>query len=104
MPNSGVPALERLDYRVNSWDVDFLHYIKEDLEVKYKKPVILCGDLNVAFQEIDIYKSDKAHMKQAGFTSKERNSFANFLEKTGFVDTYRHQNPGKVQYSFWSIR
>ena len=58
------------------------------------KPVILCGDLNVAHQPIDIFDPKKT--KQAGFTPQERESFGNFLKSSGFVDTFRHQNPGKT--------
>ena len=66
------------------------------------KPVILCGDLNVANREIDIFDPKKT--KQAGFTPQERNSFGQFLDTSGFVDTFRHQNPSKTQYSFWNLR
>ena len=103
VPNSGVASLKRLNYRVDSWDKDFHHYLKSTLEVQHRKPVICAGDLNVAWDEIDIY-SPKTHKRQAGFTDKERSSFANFLKNTGFVDTFRHQNPDKVCYSFYSAR
>ena len=66
VPNSGVPGLQRLDYRVNEWDKDFQRFLKEELEVGVGKPVILCGDLNVAHHPIDIF--DKSKTKQAGFT------------------------------------
>ena len=66
------------------------------------KPVIVCGDLNVAHMPIDIF--DKSKVKQAGFTPQERESFGNFLTSSGFVDTFRQQNPTKVQYSFWNLR
>lgn len=78
MPNSGVDGLNRLSYRVNEWDKDFMGYLK-DLEVKNNKPVILCGDLNVAHHEIDIF-GPKGKEKRAGFTPEERKSFGNFLD------------------------
>ena len=87
VPNSGVVGLQRLDYRVNQWDRDFQHFLKEELEVGENKPVVLCGDLNVAHKPIDIY--DKTKTKQAGFTPQERNSFDAFLTASGFIDTYR---------------
>jgi exodeoxyribonuclease III len=77
VPNSGVDGLNRLKYRINEWDVDFMRYLK-DLEVKSNKPVIVCGDLNVAHQEIDIF-GPKGKERRAGFTIEERISFGNFL-------------------------
>ena len=56
VPNSGISGLHRLEYRVNEWDKDFHNYLKEDLEIAYKKPVILCGDLNVAHEPIDVWE------------------------------------------------
>ena len=73
IPNAGVDGLKRLLYRVKEWDVDFQTYIK-DLEVSKKKPVIWCGDLNVAHNEIDIF-GPKGKEKNAGFTKEERTSF-----------------------------
>ena len=55
VPNSGVPGLQRLEYRIKSWDKDFHSFLKDELETEHKKPVILAGDLNVAHHEIDIY-------------------------------------------------
>jgi exodeoxyribonuclease III len=77
-------------------------FLKVDLEEKAAKPVIWCGDLNVAHQEIDIC-NPKGKEKQAGFTKEERESFSNFLAK-GFVDTFRHFNPSKTKYSYWNLR
>ena len=75
--------LARLDYRYNEWDVDFLNYVK-DLEKN--KPVIFCGDLNVAHKEIDL-KNPKTNKKNAGFTVEEREGFDNIV-KAGFIDTF----------------
>ena len=70
VPNSGVQGLHRLTYRVEEWDVDFQAYLKE-LEKDSGKPVVLCGDLNVAHKEIDIF-GPKGKDKRAGFTPVER--------------------------------
>lgn len=97
-PNSQ-NELKRLDYRMR-WDADFLAYCK-DLEKT--KPVIFCGDLNVAHQEIDLARP-KANRKNAGFSDEERASFDNILA-AGFVDTFRHFYPDKTEeYSWWSYR
>ncbi len=101
MPNAGVMDLARLPYRVNDWDVEFQTYLK-NLEITKKKPVVLCGDLNVAYEEIDIF-GPKGKEKRAGFTIEERRSFGNFL-KQGFVDTFRHCHGKQVKYSYWNIR
>ena len=87
MPNSGIPDLKRLPYRVQEWDRDFQNFLKNELEVGLNKPVVLCGDLNVAHNPIDIF--DPKKVKQAGFTPQERKSFDDFLNSSGFVDTYR---------------
>lgn len=98
VPNSG-QKLVRLDYR-ETWDADFLNYLK-DLEKT--KPVIVCGDLNVAHQAIDL-KNDKANYnKTAGYTQIEIDGMDNFI-KTGFVDSFRHFHPDEVAYTFWSYR
>ena len=96
-PNSG-RGLTRLNYRVNKWDKAFRNYIKN---LGKKKPVIVCGDLNVAHQEIDIH-NPKGNTKNAGFTTEERNSFSKLLDKAGMIDTYRHLNKDKEEYSYWS--
>lgn len=98
MPNAGARTLDRLDYRVGKWDKDFQKFIAE-LEAK-GKPVILCGDLNVAYQDIDIHQPKGAE-KCAGFTPQERKSFGEFLDK-GYVDTFRHLHPGEKKFSYWS--
>ena len=98
-PNSG-ELLARLDYRVNIWDVKFLEYLKQ---LQLKKDIILCGDLNVANENIDIH--DPIHNKvSAGFTNDERNSFKNILDSLLLVDTFRYLHPHKVEYSYWSYR
>ena len=96
-PNSQ-DGLRRLDYRM-TWEDDFLAYIKD---LDKKKPVILCGDLNVAHQEIDL-KNPKTNRKNAGFTDEERAKMTRFLEN-GFVDTFRTLHPDDSTYSWWSYR
>jgi exodeoxyribonuclease III len=102
VPNAGVDGLNRLDYRVKKWDRDFQAYLK-NLEVTKGKPVILCGDLNVAYEEIDIF-GPKGKDKRAGFTKEERDSFGNFLTGQGFVDTFRLCHGKQVKYSYWNLR
>ena len=70
VPVSGIPDLKRLPYRVDEWDPDFHKYLKDELEIGFGKPVILCGDLNVAHNPIDIF--DKKKQRDAGFTPQER--------------------------------
>ncbi len=97
-PNSKRELL-RLDYRM-TWEDDFLLYLKK---LEQSKPVILCGDLNVAHQEIDL-KNPSSNRKNAGFTDEERGCFRNLLDN-GFVDTYRHFYPETTgAYSWWSYR
>ncbi len=97
-PNSK-RGLERLDYRENEWDIDFLKYCKE---LEKSKPVIFCGDLNVAHKEIDL-ANPKTNKKNAGFTEQERKGFDNIISE-GFIDTFRHFNDEPHQYSWWSYR
>jgi len=99
IPNAG-QKLERLGYRTKEWDADFRKYLKS-LEAK-GKPVIWCGDLNVAHNEIDI-SNPKGNLKSAGFTKEERAEFATLLGM-GFVDTFRKLYPSKVEYTYWSAR
>ena len=94
-PNSG-DGLKRLDYRME-WDKAFSAYLKS-----LDKPVMACGDFNVANEEIDI-KNPKTNHKNAGFTDEERDSFKENL-LAYFVDTYRSLYPEKVEYSWWSYR
>ena len=97
-PNSK-QELERLPYRMK-WEDDFRAYLKT---LDNLKPVILCGDLNVAHKEIDL-KNPSSNKKNAGFTEEERNKFTSFLSG-GFIDTYRYFNPDKAGvYSWWSYR
>lgn len=91
--------LKRLDYRMQ-WEDDFLAYIKS---LDEKKPVIYCGDLNVAHQEIDL-KNPKTNRKNAGFTDEERSKMTTVLT-SGFVDTFRYFYPdAEGVYSWWSYR
>ena len=97
-PNSG-DGLKRLDYRME-WEDAFLAYVKRLDEVK---PVIWCGDLNVAHTEIDL-KNPKTNHKNAGFTDEERAKMTTVLEN-GFIDTFRHFYPDQEGiYSWWSYR
>ena len=97
-PNSKT-ALERLDYRM-VWEDLFRKYLKE---LEETKPVIVCGDLNVAHKEIDL-KNPKNNTKNAGFTIEERTKFTELLN-AGFVDTFRHFYPEETgAYSWWSYR
>ena len=97
-PNSQ-DGLKRLDYRM-TWEDDFLAYLKK---LEEKKPVVVCGDLNVAHQEIDL-KNPKTNRKNAGFTDEERAKFSHWLE-AGFTDTFRYFYPEQKDiYSWWSYR
>ena len=97
-PNSQ-DGLKRLDYRM-TWEDDFLAYLKK---LEEKKPVVVCGDLNVAHQEIDL-KNPKSNRKNAGFTDEERAKFSRWLE-AGFTDTFRYFYPEQKDiYSWWSYR
>ncbi len=88
--------LSRLEYRM-VWEDDFRKYVKE---LEKEKPVIICGDMNVAHEEIDI-KNAKANRGNAGFTDEEREKMTELLE-SGFIDTYRYYNPLKEMYTWWS--
>ena len=97
-PNSQ-DELKRLDYRMQ-WETDFLIYLKK---LEQKKPVIFCGDLNVAHKEIDL-KNPKTNRRNAGFTDEERGKFSEVLE-AGFIDTFRYFYPDVEEiYSWWSYR
>ena len=92
-------GLKRLDYRMK-WEDDFLKYLKT---LDAKKPVIVCGDMNVAHKEIDL-KNPKTNRKNPGFTDEERGKFTQLLEN-GFVDTFRYFYPDLTDiYSWWSYR
>ena len=96
-PNSG-QVLQRLDYRVNKWDKSFFKYIQK---MQNQGNIILCGDLNVARYEIDIH-SPKTNLRSAGYTKEERNSFNKYVDSLDLIDTYRHLNPDKQEYTYWS--
>ena len=96
-PNSQ-DGLRRLDYRMR-WEDDFRQYL---VQLDKQKPVILCGDLNVAHEEIDL-KNPKTNRKNAGFTDEERQQMTNLLSN-GFIDTFRTLHPDEVTYSWWSYR
>ncbi len=97
-PNSQT-ELARLDYRM-TWEDDFREYLKA---LDEKKPVVLCGDLNVAHTEIDL-KNPKTNTKNAGFTIEEREKFSKLLEN-GFTDSFRYLYPDVIEkYSWWSYR
>lgn len=98
VPNSG-SELARLDYRT-TWDKDFLAYLKG---LETKKPVILCGDLNVAHKEIDLARPKQNYNKAAGFMQEEIDGMDAYTSN-GLVDTFRHFNPKEVKYSWWSYR
>ena len=94
-PNSKRELL-RLEYR-QEWDIDFLKFVKE---LEKKKPVIFCGDLNVAHKEIDL-KNPKTNRRNPGFTDEERASFDNIVE-AGFIDTFREFTHEEGHYTWWS--
>lgn len=97
-PNSQ-DELRRLDYRMQ-WEDDFKAFLKK---LEEKKPVVVCGDMNVAHQEIDL-KNPKTNHRNAGFTDEEREKMTNLLN-SGFTDTFRFFNPDlKDAYSWWSYR
>lgn len=91
-------GLRRLDYRMQ-WEDDFLRYIKT---LDARKPVIFCGDLNVAHEEIDL-KNPKTNHKNPGFTDEERGKFSTLLAD-GFTDTFRTLHPKEQIFSWWSYR
>lgn len=97
-PNSQ-DGLRRLEYRTQEWDVAFLKYVKN---LEKKKPVIFCGDLNVAHKEIDL-ANPKTNVKNPGFTPEERASFDNIVA-AGFIDTFRFFNEEPHHYTWWSYR
>ena len=96
-PNSQ-DGLRRLEYRMK-WEDDFQAYLHK---LDEKKPVIVCGDMNVAHQEIDL-KNPKTNHKNAGFTDEEREKMTQLLNN-GFIDTFRTLYPEQVTYSWWSYR
>lgn len=97
VPNSQ-DGLRRLDYRMN-WEDAFRRFVKS---LESKKPVVVCGDMNVAHEEIDLKNPSTNHFN-AGFSDEERSKFTELLG-SGFIDTWRFQHPDEVKYSWWSYR
>jgi exodeoxyribonuclease III len=95
-PNSQ-RGLTRLDYRVNAWDTAFLKHLRT---LEKKKPVVFCGDLNVAHAEIDL-TNPKTNHRNAGFTDEERKNFSELLA-AGYIDTFREFEKGPGHYTWWS--
>ena len=98
VPNSG-RELKRLDYRVKKWDLAFKNYLDELKNNNVGKDLVICGDLNVAHKEIDIFNA-KGHLKYAGFTLEERKNFTSFLE-SGYLDSFRHLYPRTIKFSYF---
>lgn len=92
-------GLKRIDYRAK-WDEDFKAFI---LNLEKNKPVIVCGDLNVAHQEIDLKNAKSNYNKSAGYTQIEIDGLSNILE-AGYTDTFRQLHPEEIKYSWWSYR
>ena len=97
-PNSG-SELKRLSYR-QKWDADFLDYIKK---LEKQKPVIVCGDLNVAHKDIDLARPKPNYNKSAGYMQEEIDGLDNIVG-ADFIDTFRYKKPEEVKYSWWSYR
>jgi exodeoxyribonuclease-3 len=98
VPNSG-QQLDRLDYR-KEWDADLLKYLKK---LEKTKPVIVCGDFNVAHHAIDLKNDKSNYNKTAGYTQTEIDGMDNFIN-AGFVDAYRYLHPNTIAYTYWSYR
>jgi exodeoxyribonuclease III len=98
VPNSG-SELKRLGYR-QTWDLAFCAYLQN---LEKTKPVIVCGDLNVAYQPIDLARPKENFNKSAGYMQEEIDGFDLFI-KAGFVDSFRFSHPEKAKYSWWSYR
>ena len=96
VPNAG-RDLARLDYRVNQWDPDLLQWLQN---LAKKKPLVFCGDLNVAHKEIDL-ANPRGNKNNSGFTPQERAGFDNLLQ-AGFVDSFRQFTPEGGHYTWWS--
>lgn len=103
-PNSK-QDLSRLDLRYKQWDSSFLKHLQK---LEKKKPIIVCGDFNVAHNEIDLARPDANRTTEKkpgspGFTDKERAGMHHFIN-AGFIDSFRYLHPKKIQYSWWSYR
>ena len=98
-PNAG-EELKRLKFRTDTWDIKF----KTHLDILQRhKPLVICGDLNVANEPIDIH--DPKHNKNsAGYTIQERDSFKNILSSLSLIDTFRYLHPEEIKYTYWSYR
>jgi len=97
-PNSG-SELKRLEYR-QKWDEDFLVYLKN---LEKKKPLVVCGDLNVAHKAIDLARPKANYNKSAGYMQEEIDGMDRIIS-SDFIDTFRHEHPDKIKYSWWSFR
>ena len=98
VPNSG-QQLDRLEYR-KKWDADFLNYLKN---LEKTKPVIVCGDFNVAHRPIDLKNDKSNYNKTAGYTQVEIDGMGNYIN-AGFVDSFRYLYPNEIAYTYWSYR
>ena len=98
VPNSG-QGLKRLEYR-KDWDAAFLKYLKK---LQSQKPVVLCGDMNVAHRAIDLKNDKSNYNKTAGYTQVEIDGM-DHLQDSGLLDIFRERNPDKVAYTYWSYR
>lgn len=98
VPNGGT----RMEYRVKEWDHKFRQWIIK-IQNKYKKRIIVCGDMNVANEDIDVYDHNKVK-NHAGFTIEERTNFKRLLEETGLIDVWRNDNPSKKQFTYFDYR
>ncbi len=97
-PNSG-SELKRLPYR-QQWDKDFLSFLKN---LEKTKPVVVCGDLNVAHRDLDLKNHKPNYNKSAGYMQEEIDGMDHYI-KAGFIDTFRYLHPEEVKYSWWSYR
>ena len=97
-PNSG-SELKRLSYR-QSWDREFHNYLKQ---LETRKPVVVCGDLNVAHKDIDLARPKPNYNKSAGYMQEEIDGIQQYLD-SGFIDSFRLRHPSKEKYSWWSYR
>ena len=100
VPNSGA-ELKRLRERTETWERAMRAHL---CELKKAKPVIYCGDLNVAHEEIDLWGRHKENAKSAGFTPEERSAMSTLLSECELVDSFRHKHPDKRAYTYWSYR